>query len=255
MIGQIGQAITFYAHYTEAKVGKTGLTVTVDVYDVDNTTKLVTAGNATEVGAGLYYYTLSAESVDAAGNYTAVFKTATTTVDQRDIPALWVVGRTWVERLDAAVTSRAAASELTALATNMQAIDSVVDSIAETVGAASVIVVNSTGSVSADGGTLYLVRGNSYQDSAGWEPPTWSITGADLPDFSAANIYLRLPGAGDIAMLLTAIAGGYSISGELTAKQTGAINGDYWELVAIWVDELGVTTGVMRILCGVISWQ
>lgn len=38
----------------------------------------------------------------AAGEYVFVFKTATTTVDQRHVPSLWVVGKAWVERLAAA---------------------------------------------------------------------------------------------------------------------------------------------------------
>lgn len=242
MIKQIGQAVTFFAQYLDAKIGKTGLTVTVNIYDVDYTSKLVNAAAATEIGDGVYCYTLPASSVTAAGNYLAVFKTATTTVQQRDIASMWSVGETWVERIDTAISTRAASSELAI-------IDNIVDGIAETLGVASVVVVNHSSAVSADGGTLYLVRGNSYQDSAGWIPPSWTISGADLPDFSGANIYLRLPGTGDVPMTIAALADGFTISGELSAKQTGSITGDYWELLAIWEN------GVMRILNGAISWQ
>ena len=107
-IEQQGNAITFYAFFTESKVGKTGLTVTLDVYR--NDTEIVTAGSATEVGDGLYKYQLAAGSVNAEGHYIAVFKTATTTVDYQHIPALWVIDKAGVEHLDDGL-ARASARE------------------------------------------------------------------------------------------------------------------------------------------------
>ncbi len=89
-------SVIFYAHYIDTKVGKTGLTVTIDVWEVqrDGTaTEVVTGGSATEVGDGLYRYILVAGSVDEPAEYIAVFKTADTDVDQRDIPAIWVIDR------------------------------------------------------------------------------------------------------------------------------------------------------------------
>lgn len=103
-----GNALTFLAFYTESKVGKTGLTVTCTVYEGD--TAIVSGASATPIGGGLYYYTLSSGSVDANALYTAIFATATTTVDQQHIPALWVVGRTWTTRIDATISSRSSHS-------------------------------------------------------------------------------------------------------------------------------------------------
>ena len=103
MLEQQGNALTFLAFYTESKVAKTGLTVTADVWE--GTSEIITAGSAIEIGDGLYYYTLASGSVDANANYVAVFKTATSTVDQQHIPALWVVGRTWVNRVDEATSA------------------------------------------------------------------------------------------------------------------------------------------------------
>jgi hypothetical protein len=103
MLEQQGNALTFLAFYTESKVGKTGLTVTCDVWE--GTSEIITAGSAVEIGDGLYYYTLASGSVDASTNYVAVFKTATSSVDQQHIPALWVVGRTWVNRVDEAISA------------------------------------------------------------------------------------------------------------------------------------------------------
>lgn len=98
-----GNALTFLFFYTESKVGKTGLTVTADVRE--GSTTIITAGACTEIGGGLYAYTLSSGSVDANELYTAIGKTATTSVDQQHIPALWVVGRTWTTRLDMALSA------------------------------------------------------------------------------------------------------------------------------------------------------
>lgn len=91
-----GNAIIFYAFYTDVGAGKTGLTVTVDVWEVqtDGTAaEIVSAANATEIGDGLYRYRLTGGNVDEDGEYIAVFKTAGT-VDQAHIPALWTIGHT-----------------------------------------------------------------------------------------------------------------------------------------------------------------
>ena len=103
MLEQTANALMFYAHFVETKVGKTGLTVTVDVYR--NGTEIVTGGSATEVGDGLYSYTLSSGSNNAEGEYICIFKTATSTVDQQHIPALWVVNKAGTEYLLPAVVA------------------------------------------------------------------------------------------------------------------------------------------------------
>lgn len=72
------------AFYTVEGVGKTGITVTVDVYRA-NGTKVVSDGNATAIGGGLFGYTHS----DATeSDYFAVFKTSDATVDAKQIPAM-----------------------------------------------------------------------------------------------------------------------------------------------------------------------
>lgn len=106
MLEQVNNAVAFYAFFTESKMGKTGLTVTVDVWLVNTSgtaTEVVTGGSATEVGDGLYRYGLASGSVTVEGEYLSVFKTATTSVDSQHIPALWVVNKAGVENLDAAV--------------------------------------------------------------------------------------------------------------------------------------------------------
>lgn len=102
-----GNSVIYYAHYTEGGVNKTGLTVTITVYEVirDGTkTEVVTDGACTEIGAGLYRYLLASASVDAAAEYIGVFHTATEGVDAQDIPAMWVIDRAGTEKLDTGIT-------------------------------------------------------------------------------------------------------------------------------------------------------
>ena len=92
-IEQAGVDVTVKAFFVESKVGKTGLTVTVDVYNPAGS-KVVSDASATEVGGGLYTYTILGSSIPTtAGEWVAIFKTATTSVDVQHIPTIWVVGR------------------------------------------------------------------------------------------------------------------------------------------------------------------
>jgi hypothetical protein len=101
MIETRSKPLVFYAFFTAARQGKTGLTVTVDVYRA--ATAVVTAAAATEIGGGLYRYTLSSASTATAEAYAAVFKTSDVTVDARHVPSLWVVGPAWAQAAASAV--------------------------------------------------------------------------------------------------------------------------------------------------------
>ena len=116
MIEQVSTSVKFLAFFTASKTGKTGLTVTIDIYDPSGT-QIVTGGSATAIGGGLYSYTLSSNN-SAEGEYAAIFKTTDSTVDAQHIPSLWVLGRAGVENLDASVSSR---STLTAAQVNAEA--------------------------------------------------------------------------------------------------------------------------------------
>jgi hypothetical protein len=112
--------LIFYAQYIASKIGKTGLTVTIDVFRLTRSSgaasQIVTGGSATEVGDGLYRYLLSSAD-PITYDYAAAFKTTDATVDQQDIPALWtswsLAYATELGRLDDTVTSRLAASGYT----------------------------------------------------------------------------------------------------------------------------------------------
>ena len=123
MLEQVSTSVKFLAFFTASKQGKTGLTVTVDIYNPSGT-QIVTAGSATALGGGLYSYTLSTDN-SSEGEYAAIFKTTDSTVDSQHIPSLWVLGRAGVENLDAATSTRlpsssyAAAPSVTAIRTEM----------------------------------------------------------------------------------------------------------------------------------------
>jgi hypothetical protein len=112
MIEQVSNSVKFLAFFTASKQGKTGLTVTIDIYDPSGS-QIVTGGSASALGGGLYAYTLSTNN-SAEGEYAAIFKTTDSTVDSQHIPSLWVLGRAGVENLDAATSSRLASSAYTA---------------------------------------------------------------------------------------------------------------------------------------------
>ena len=122
--------ILFHVHYIAAKVGKTGLVPTIDVHRVTRSSgahaEIVTAGNMTETGDGLYHYLLSGADLTLY-DYSAVAKTADATVDQQHLACLWTlwslswhdilttaltavgsIGKLFVDMLNATVGSRAA---------------------------------------------------------------------------------------------------------------------------------------------------
>lgn len=103
-------ALKFLAFFVSAKQGKTGLTVTCDVYD-ESENLIVNAGSATEIGNGWYKYVLNASANDAYGEYKGTFKTADSTVDAQHIPSLWIVP-SWVGNLDAAISTRATPAQV-----------------------------------------------------------------------------------------------------------------------------------------------
>lgn len=98
---QVDVALSFVGFFIANRIGKTGLTVTVDVYQLDGT-KIVTDGAAVAVGGGLYKYTLAAELNTQEDMLIAVFKTADATVDLQHVSSMWMVGKGGVENLTTA---------------------------------------------------------------------------------------------------------------------------------------------------------
>lgn len=78
------QEIRFDAFFTSNKIGKTGLTPVVYVWDpIGN--MIVNEAATVEIGHGLYSYALSAFDTGTPGIYRAVFLTTNTTVDLREL--------------------------------------------------------------------------------------------------------------------------------------------------------------------------
>jgi len=108
LLTQKNQSARVTAHYTSGGIAKPGLSPTVDVYDSSG---LILSGQAsTEVGGGFYDYVLPSGSTPNAGNYKFLFKTTDTSVDQRHVPGLWIIGEQWVENVNATVSSRSSHS-------------------------------------------------------------------------------------------------------------------------------------------------
>ena len=113
---QVGNALAFYGFYTSGKIGRTGLAPTVDVYRIGTngaSVQVVTAGASTEIGtSGLYRYGLQSALNTVEGEDLAMFRTRDTTVDARDIAAVWAVGKAGLEDLDAAISTRATPADV-----------------------------------------------------------------------------------------------------------------------------------------------
>lgn len=87
--------ITLYAQFTSNKLGKTGLTVELDIYR--DGVLILTDESASELGGGVYMYELGEEDELVAGQYVGIFKTTDATVDLKEIPHLVgdVAGAVW----------------------------------------------------------------------------------------------------------------------------------------------------------------
>ncbi len=199
MLEQVGNAVAFYWFFSASKQGKTGLTVTVDVYR--GSTSIITGGSATAIGGGLYRYVLAAGSVTSADEYLAIGKTSDATVDQQHIPALWVVGRAWVEDVDAPISSRAPYS-------------------------AEVTVLSP---VEPDTGDLTLLRGDDYTASSGRALPTWSNPAWTAHNLlSAISVTFKAQSRYDAAVFAHALTviDATTVQLELTGAQTSAFAQD-----------------------------
>ena len=110
MLTQKGQALVFRAYYRVGGIGQTGLTDVVCTVYGPSGTALVTSAAATEIGGGLYQYTLSGSLTSTAGAYTGIFATSNTAVNTQQLAAEWLVGDNWLQSIDAAISSRLAAT-------------------------------------------------------------------------------------------------------------------------------------------------
>ena len=105
-----------YAFFTATKTGKTGLTVTVDVFKAADDSQVVTNQAANEVAGGLYSYSYTNATDD---DFLFVFKTADTSVDAQHVPALaitptWSAASRTLTQTAASVVAAVSGSDITA---------------------------------------------------------------------------------------------------------------------------------------------
>jgi hypothetical protein len=206
MLEQVNNALTFYAQFLVSGAAGTGLTITCTVYRGSTGATVVSAQAATEIGGGVYKYTLASGSVGAEDDYVAVFNEAAATADQSDVPSMWAVGRAGVENLDAAVSSRLASGSVT---------------VAAPVDTSSL--------------TLTLVQGDDYSALDNRELSFSSADWPDLTGVSAVTMTVRKrassTGAGgtlwfskeDVSGSRVLGAGTQTVVFELTPTETGAL--------------------------------
>ena len=199
MLEQLSTAIRFHCFLTVDKVGQAGLTVTVDVYDAVDA-KVVSNGVVTDVGGGLYAYTLAMGFTAVAGEYRAVFKTTSDDVAQKHIPAIWVVGKP---------------SGLSNLLR---------------IGSASVVVVSPIGLT----GDVVVIAGDDYLNADGRAIDfTLAASSVTWPDLTSAVVTLRyrkMSGGAVLTKTMTVVTptgASATVRLELTKAITETLSGKY----------------------------
>jgi hypothetical protein len=221
MLEKQGNPLTFTAHYIASAdgTGKTGLTVTVDVWEITRAgvaTEIVTGAAATEVGDGLYIYVLGASSVDAAAEYTAVFKTTDSSVVQRQMPSQWAIDRAGITYLDQAISSVAAAvwAVLTSTLTTAGSIGKYILDKLIYLGGQAIFLPP----LDPDLDEIETIQGDDYAAADG-RSFDWTLSG--WPSVAGATVTVKISG------ISTSFAGSPVgtdvVRLELTAAQTTAI--------------------------------
>jgi hypothetical protein len=195
---RVGDTYRAWFAFVASKVGKAGLTVTVDVVDESGN---VSAGHSASAGAvdGMYYYDFT---VDAAGVWTYVGKTTDATVDAQHVfgaviveAALTAARAANLDNLDAAISDVPTASQIA------QAVWDVLTSALTTAGSVGAYLLSKLGILTS--GTTPTVRspvasslavetfsGDDYYDADGRALVWSSLDCADLTDPSDATISL-----------------------------------------------------------------
>lgn len=226
MRSPLNKAITFSAMFVASKVGKTGLSPTVEVYNPAGAQIVApTTVGVSELGAtGLYQYTLGSGFVTTEGPFTAIFKTADGTVDLQHVPTQ-VIADAQLPSSGVYATATDVANAQVAILAEVDAIDPVV---ADTNSKLTDIY---NGTQPVDGGA-----------SVDLTPVTTQLTTieskVDAIDLELDGIVL---GAVDLSPVLTAVANVdadvAAVAGVLGAMDTQL------DSIELKVDALALTTG------------
>lgn len=250
--------LLFHAFFTSSKVGKTGLTVTLDIDKVERATGtrtiVATAASASEMRNGHYAYRLANVTDLSLFDYVAVFKTSDTTVDAQYIPSYWgpfpIAYDTQLAFLNASVSSRATPTQAAdAVWDEAQADHVAAGSMGASMNAAGAAADPLTGlvpgsypsgsagyalgrigngrvvttSVISTAGSVETVRGDDYYAADG-RRITWVDVDANWPDLTGATITINIGGAVQFTGVVVNPSGANkSVGLELSAVQTATI--------------------------------
>lgn len=249
--------IFLFGQFMAAKVGKTGLTVTVDVdaYELATGTRTtpVTAGSGVEARNGIYFYRLAAAD-PSLYDYTATFKTADSTVDAQHVPS-WrgsleqIIAAIIAASLDVAVSTRLASASYTTpptaaavadevrveLATELARIDDEITSRADAtnytaeraakldlLSAASVTVASP---VASDGTAITLIYGDDYYNADG---RALAFTGASWPTLTGGTVTLRIQTAAGVVAITGTVTGADACRFDVTKTQVESLGVGVW---------------------------
>lgn len=216
---RVGDTVRLRAFFVESKVGKAGLTVTLDYVDPSGN---VTAGESASAGGvnGVYYYNLA---IDEAGEWVYVFKTATTSVDQQHLAGAFIA--------DAANTTAAGISAAV---------------VASLTGGVTVVAP-----VNAAGTAITVVKGDAYLFADG-RHLAWTLSG--FPSLVGATLtFTARDKATDLVTAVTTgtVTAASTFYVELSAAQTRALTeAGKFDVQAVLV---GGATHVVTVASGTIT--
>ena len=195
---QIGIALIGPAYFTKFGIGTEGLTVTVDVWEIttSGSTQVATAQSATEVGDGFYRYTIASGVVDANAVYAYKFTTAGT-VDQKEVAGVQRVGQTWVENLDAAITTRSSHSAADVWTSATRTLTSFGTLVADTATAVWAAVTRTLTSGAGTAADVWAYATRVLTASAA--STTATVSGSTITVNRYDTLYFSLTGLGTLA--------------------------------------------------------
>lgn len=206
-IQQLNKPLILAAFFTENGLGKTGLTVTVDAWRVEqaSATQIVTAQPATAVGAGFYYYTI----VPGTTPFSQVvfkFSTASTAVDARELVGSYLVGPDWVETAGT-ITPAAVWGYATRTLTNL------IYTFYPIIHGTDITIFRGDDYFSADGRALE------------WTDASW-------PSLTSASVQFRVYRPGSTVFTKNATLIGQTVRVELTSAETTLLPTSSYDLQA-----------------------
>ncbi len=213
-IEQIGEPLTFVAHFTVATVAGTGLTITATVYQASDGATLVGPVAATEIGGGLYKYTLAAGlNTLVEEELVCVFNEAADTADFSSVPASRWLSPQWLQNIGSATVTTAGPVVTTADTLELVRGDDYDADDARAISFSSDSWPDLTGAT-----VTMTVRRRSEAFNKGSDPVLFTKadeTGIRIPGSGTQTIYYDLTPTQTDALLVGAFTGKYDVQATL----------------------------------------